>query len=291
MMPGLALAWLMAAVGCAHVGAVEVGGAGVAEVAGPPRTYFDGPWPREALTAEWLDKLLAPIALYPDPLLAQMLPASTYPVEVVRAKRLLDKGVGLEEIDGTDLDVSVKGLARYPGVIALMDEQIEWTERLGQAFLDQQEEVMSAVQRLRVRAVGFGNLYTTAQQEVYYETEHVRIVPVTEYVYVPVYDAPVVYTRACPPYARSPYVSFGDGCAVGPWLNYDCDWRGRRVCRPENWSWQDYCRRDRRGRDDHHGHGHGHGRAAFAAEPRAAEHNGTREQRLVRPEPGPLTPD
>ncbi|MCC6322760.1 MAG: DUF3300 domain-containing protein [Phycisphaerales bacterium] len=274
--------------GCAARSVLEVAGVGAVETA-PPASAFAGPWPREALTAEWMDYLMSPVALYPDPLLAQMLPAATYPVEVVRARRMLDRAATAEEIDATDLDVSVKSLARYPEVILLMDEHIEWTERVGQAFLEQQEEVMDAVQRLRAQAAAIGNLRSNERQTVYTETEYVRIVPVTEYLYIPTYDWSVVYTTPCTRWGGYSYYTYSTGCLVGSWLNYDCDWRYRRVCRPYNWTWWDYCRRDRH--HDHHGRGGWRDREAFAYAPRAAERNGSREERLVRPEPDPLTPD
>ena len=117
---------------------------------------------REAATQAELDQLLAPIALYPDPLLSQILMASTYPLEVVEAARWsrAHPGLGgqdaLAAADPQDWDASVKALVAFPQVLALMDERLEWTERLGDVFVAQEPQVMETVQGLRQKAYAVG---------------------------------------------------------------------------------------------------------------------------------------
>lgn len=205
----------------------------------PPAEHFAGPWPRERLASEELERLVGPIALYPDPLLAHVLAAAADPVDVVRAARLLRNGGNETTLDAADLHASVKALARNPEVILMMDTYLEWTERLGQAHVEQPGDVMTSIQRLRIAAHGLGHLSTAPQQEVIVEREIVRIVPVTEYVYVPTYAPPVVYHRPCPPAYRT--ITFRSCSRVGPWHDLDCDWRERTVCRREGWSWRDWC--------------------------------------------------
>jgi len=149
---------------------------------------------------EELDQMLAPIALYPDSLLAQILMASTYPLEVVQADRWTkaNKNLGGDQLndalDRQDWDPSVKALVPLPQILSMMSERLEWTQKLGDAFLDQQEEVMDTVQRLRARAQAAGNLMDTEQQRVIVQERVIEIVPVQpEVVYVPVYDPMVIY--------------------------------------------------------------------------------------------------
>ncbi len=122
----------------------------------------------QAFSQQELDQLLAPIALYPDPLLAQILMAATYPLDVVEAARWSKanpsvKGTALEDaMQKQRWDPSVKSLAAFPQVLAMMNEKLDWTQKLGDAFLAQQGEVMSTVQALRARAANEGNLQTTS---------------------------------------------------------------------------------------------------------------------------------
>src|SRR6202012_4276841 len=119
-----------------------------------------------------LEKLLAPIALYPDPLLAQMLPASAYPVQIVQAQRWLDKNKALvakndySGIDNQDWDPAVKALARFPNVIKMMNADLDWTTDLGDAAVNQPQDVAEVIQALRQKAEAAGNLKTTDQQTV-----------------------------------------------------------------------------------------------------------------------------
>jgi hypothetical protein len=149
---------------------------------------------------EELDQMLAPIALYPDSLLAQILMAATYPLEVVQADRWAKANRNLmgdqlnDVLDNKDWDPSVKALVPFPRVLAMMSERLEWTQKLGDAFLDQEDEVMDSVQKLRARAEAAGNLRDTEQQRVIVEEGDIVIEPAQpEVVYVPVYDPFVIY--------------------------------------------------------------------------------------------------
>jgi hypothetical protein len=176
-------------------------------------------------SAEELDDLLAPIALYPDPLLAQILPAATFIDQIDEAARQVAQYGKSARIDDQPWDVSVKAVAHYPDVLFMMDQKYDWTESLGQAYLNQQAEVMDAIQRLRAQAEEEGNLASTPQQEVDVEEEAIRIVPAEpDMIYVPRYDPLVVYTEP-----SSGFITFGMGWTIGAWLNRDCDWHGRRV--------------------------------------------------------------
>src|SRR5690242_3823187 len=212
------------------------------------------PAPRTAAaTQPELDQMLAPIALYPDSLLSQILMASTYPLEVVEAARWSRANPGFKGEDAVnaveqrDWDPSVKSLAAFPQVLAMMDQQIEWTARLGDVFIAQEPQVMETVQNLRQRAYEAGNLRSTEQASVIQQGEAYAIEPVSpEVVYVPYYDPRVVYGSwwwpAYPPvywapwpgyYAYPGYVpgfAWGVGITVGTGFFFShCDWRQRRV--------------------------------------------------------------
>ncbi|MBW2483871.1 MAG: DUF3300 domain-containing protein [Deltaproteobacteria bacterium] len=182
---------------------------------------------------EELDQMLAPIALYPDSLLAQVLMASTYPLEVVQADRWAQQNKALEgdalaeELEKQDWDPSVKSLVQFPDVLAMMGEQLDWTQKLGDAFLAQQEDVTNTVQNLRMKAKEADNLKTTEEQIVKVEKEVIIIEPAkTEVVYVPVYNPTVVYGSwwwphyppyyYYPPYYPRPTLyGFASGVAIG----------------------------------------------------------------------------
>ncbi len=163
-----------------------------------------------------LDQILAPVALYPDSLLAQVLMASTYPLEVVMADRWVKQNKNLtgdklvEAADKQPWDPSVKALVPFPDLLSSMAEKLEWTEKLGDAFLAQQAEVMETVQSLRKRAYEAGNLKSTNEQEVVVEKETILVEPADpSVVYVPVYDPWRVYGSwwwpYYPPYVFYPY--------------------------------------------------------------------------------------
>ncbi len=160
-----------------------------------------------------LDALLAPIALYPDELLIQMLMASTYPVQIVAAARWLEKddkkslkGKALvKALEQENWDPSVKSLVPFPQVIATMNQNLEWTQQLGYAVANQQAGVLDAVQRLRRQAQKTGNLKTTEQQRVVVQEETIVIEPASsETVFVPIYQPANVYGEW--PYPETPPV-------------------------------------------------------------------------------------
>ncbi len=156
-----------------------------------------------------------------------ILPASTVPLDVTLATRYLETG-DLDEVDYQPWDESVIGLTRYPDVLAWMDENLEWTASVGEAFYVQPEDVMASIQRLRDDAREVGSLVNTPQQTVIVEQEVIRIVPTDpEVIYVPVYDPQVVYVETYQPDYVGNAISFGAGFAVGTWLSYDFDWNRR----------------------------------------------------------------
>lgn len=179
-------------------------------------------------TAEELDDLLGPIALYPDPLIAQILPASTFIDQIDEAARYVRQYGGSARIDVQPWDVSVKAVAHYPDVLFMMDGKYEWTVSLGQAYVNQPQDLMDAIQRLRATAAAEGNLVSNPYQQVIFEDGVIRIVPSEpQLIYVPRYDPMVVYVeRPAPSYG---FITFGIGFTIGAWLNRDCDWHGRRV--------------------------------------------------------------
>jgi hypothetical protein len=155
--------------------------------------------PGQTLTPDQLDDLLAPIALYPDPLLSQIMVASTYPLEVVQAYQWLERNPGLtgpaltQAAQQQNWDPSIQALVVFPNVLKLLNDDVTWTTNLGNAFLSQQQDVMDAVQRMRQRAEQAGKLASTPQQNVvtmdqggqpYIEIEP----PNPDVIYVPVYD-------------------------------------------------------------------------------------------------------
>ena len=197
---------------------------------------------------EELDQLVAPIALYPDSLLAQIFMASTYPLEVVQAGRWVEQNESLTgdaltaALEQQNWDPSVKSLVNFPQVLQMMNEKIDWTQKLGDAFLAQQKDVMDTAQSLREKAKAEGNLETNQEQKVIVEkeTQTIIIEPSNpQIVYVPTYNPTVVYGRwwypAYTPYYYYPpgYVagaalfSFGVGVAVGAAWGYAwgrCHW-------------------------------------------------------------------
>jgi hypothetical protein len=152
------------------------------------------------LTQQELDQMLAPIALYPDSLLSQILMASTYPLEIVEASRWskanpnLTGDQAVKAVEQYSWDPSVKSLVAFPQILAMMDEKLTWTERLGDAFLAQQPQVMDTVQSLRQKAYAAGNLRSTDQIRVDQQGQTIVVQPANpEVIYVPYYDPRVVY--------------------------------------------------------------------------------------------------
>jgi hypothetical protein len=199
---------------------------------------------------EQLDSLVAPIALYPDAMLAQTLAASTYPLEVMQLDQWMDKNKNLKDKALVDAvakqpwDPSVQSMAAFPEVVQRMAENIQWMTDVGNAFLEQQKDVMDAVQRMRAKAQGTGNLKTGSEQKVETKTtqsgQQVIVVEQAnpEAVYVPSYDPQVVYGAAPAEYPYYPYsypgyqpgtaLAWGSAIAVGGvWAHNNwgnCDW-------------------------------------------------------------------
>ncbi len=179
----------------------------------------------EKLTPDQLADLVAPIALYPDPLLSQILVASTYPLEVVEAQQWLERNGSLKGQQLTDAareqdwDASVQSLVAFPDVLATMNRDVEWTAALGNAFLAQRSDVMAAVQRLRARAKASGKLSSTPQQIVTTETDNgltaIDIAPADpQVIYVPQYDP--AYVWGAPAWGYYPALSYPWGYGFGP---------------------------------------------------------------------------
>lgn len=200
---------------------------------------------KKTFTQQELDQLMAPIALYPDALLAQILMASTYPLEVVEAARWSKAnskvtGKALEDaMAKQSWDPSVKSLTSVPQVLQQMNERLDWMQKLGDAFLAQQQDVMNTVQALRAKADAAGNLKTTEQQVVKTQTQGSQTIyvvesPKPEVVYVPTYNPSVVYGTwwyPTPPYYMYPpaYVyppglAFATGVIVGAAIWGNCNW-------------------------------------------------------------------
>jgi hypothetical protein len=201
------------------------------------------------LKLEELDQLVAPIALYPDPLLAEVLMASAYPIELVQAERWLEANKNLKgdrlkaEVDKQPWDDSIKSLVATPDVLAMMSRELDWTRKLGDAVVAQQPDVMDAIQRLRAKAEANDKLKSTKEQTVTAgEVQGKRLIAIEptnpETVYVPYYDPSVVYGAwpyaDYPPYYWSPppYIgygllaaglAFGAGWAIANWGGY---WNG-----------------------------------------------------------------
>ncbi len=216
-------------------------------VAGSPTAGASKPIP-----GDQLESLVAPIALYPDPLLAQVLVASTYPLEIVQLQQWLMKHKDLkdkalaEAVQKEKWDPSIQGLAALPDLVKQLADNIKWTDELGNAFLAQQSDVMEAVQRMRAKAKDGGKLQSNEQMKVetkVVESKNVIVIEQArpEVVYVPSYD-PVVVWGAAPVYAYPPVVypagyyaagvaiSFGVGMAMGAMFSggwgYGAGWGG-----------------------------------------------------------------
>src|ERR1039457_4681726 len=169
-----------------------------------PGSRRHAPIQAQMLAPEQLNDLVAPIALYPDALLSQVLVASTYPLEVVEAQQWLQRNGSLKGQQLTEAarqqnwDASVQALVTFPDVLAKMNQDVQWTTALGNAFLAQQSDVMAAVQGMRARAQSNGRLSTTPQQTVTTETQGgqaaIEIAPADpQVIYVPQYDPAYVW--------------------------------------------------------------------------------------------------
>lgn len=185
-----------------------------------------------AFTPQQLDQMLAPIALYPDSLLSQTLMASTYPLEVVQAARWSKENASLKgdaavaAVKDKDWDVSVKSLVAFPQTLSMMNDNLDWTQKVGDAMIGQQKDVADSIQRLRARAQAAGNLKSTPQQTVSTQSSGgqnaIVIAPTNpETVYVPYYNPNWAYGQwpypSYPPtyYPPSPYYGYGTALLSG----------------------------------------------------------------------------
>ena len=203
-----------------------------------------------AMSQDFLDSLLAPVALYPDQLLSQVLMASTYPLEIVEAARFVKanpnlRGPALDDaLAGKQWDPSVLSLCAFPQVVDMMSEKLEWTQRLGDAFLANEAAVMATVQQLRQRAQQAGNLVTTAQQRVVVQDQAIVIEPAQpQVVYVPVYNPEVIYgtwwAPAYRPWYWYPPPIWGYPPASPYWYNGFAGfvWGAAWATTYNNWGW------------------------------------------------------
>jgi hypothetical protein len=204
-------------------------------------------------TSEQVQQLVAPIALYPDSLVAQILAASTYPAEVVDASRWMQQHSGLDgqvladAVDPQPWDPSVKALTQFPSVLDNMDRNLSWTSALGDAYVNQPQDVLDAVQVLRQRAQAAGNLLSNSEQTVTAQDQTIDIEPANpEIVYVPFYDpwlaygAPLVAYPGWVPFPgafyNGPGLYYGAGIGIGflagfgwGWHNWGFNWHDHRL--------------------------------------------------------------
>jgi len=218
---------------------------GASQQAAPQGTQQQGA--SDTFSKEELEQLVAPIALYPDELFAQVLMASTYPLQIVQAERWVKANAGLKDkaledaLQKEPWDPSVKSLAPFPQVLTMMSEKLDWTQKLGDAFLAQKQDVMATAQTLRAKAAAEGHLKDSKEQKVITEkTETTTIIKIEpadpQVVYVPTYNPTVVYGAwpypAYPPYyyyppgyaAGAAFVGFTAGVIVGSALWGGCNW-------------------------------------------------------------------
>ncbi|MBP0630344.1 MULTISPECIES: DUF3300 domain-containing protein [unclassified Cupriavidus] len=244
---------VLALAGCQSAAppAVSPSGAGTAQAQSQPAPY----------KAEEIEAMVAPVALYPDPLLSQVLMASTYPLEValaarwVKAHPAVQGDAAVKAVQNESWDVSVKSLVAFPQILEPMGDKLDWTQKLGDAFLAQQKDVLDAVQRLRARARQAGHLESGPQQTVTVETAGpagsaqqtiVRIEPASpDVIYVPVYDPAIVYGgwgyAGYPYYYWPPYGAYYPGDSIGSGIAWgiglaaaiaifgNCDWNNGGV--------------------------------------------------------------
>jgi hypothetical protein len=220
-------------------------------IAAPPLLIAQQSGQAPVFKQEELDQILAPIALYPDALVSQVLIASTYPLEIVQADRFAKQNSSLKgdaltkALEGQSWDPSVKSLVNFPQVVTMMSEKLDWTQKLGDAFLADEKSVMDTIQSLRAKAQAAGNLKTTQEQKVIVEQKIIRIEPASpQVIYVPAYNPTVVYGAwpypAYPPYYYYPpgYVAarsafwFAAGVGLGAAWGYawgSPNWSGGNV--------------------------------------------------------------
>jgi hypothetical protein len=188
-------------------------------------------------SADALDQLLRPIALYPDPLLAEIFAAATVPAQIVMADRYVNSGGDPNQAAEQPWDPSVQALVHYPTVLKWLDDNLPWTTEVGEAFLNQQQDVMASIQHLRMLAQAQNNLRSTLQENVVSDGGNIEILPAnSDEIYVPTYPWNTIY------YDAGVFCSFGVGFPIGLWLTHDWDWRNHHLftwgpghARPVNW--------------------------------------------------------
>ncbi len=192
------------------------------------------------MTPDQLQQLVAPIALYPDSLVAQILAASTYPTQIVEAERWLEANPNLQgqaladAVNQQPWDPSVKALTQFPSVLGNMNQNLSWTQSLGDAYYNQPQDVMNAIQVMRQKAEAAGNLRTTQQQTVTTNGPDIEIQPANPtYVYVPIYDPWLIYGPPIPiwpgfifgpVWVGHPYFGFGFGINIGFFGGFGWGW-------------------------------------------------------------------
>ena len=229
-------------------------------VQGPPPSprYYPESQP-QAAAATPLDQLMAPVALYPDPLISIILPAATFPSDVAAAGAYLNGGGDLGQVDSQPWDPSVRSLAHYPEVAEWMAQNGSWTQTVGAEFISQPSEVMGAIQRLRELASAAGTLTDNREQQVIVEDNFVEIEPAQPgVIYVPRYDPEVVFVDQ-PYYGYGgPFLTYGPAYGAGVWLTFGCNWQGGGIMIVDEYYWH---------RDGGwwHPYGPGPGRGEFVA--------------------------
>jgi uncharacterized membrane protein YgcG len=239
------------------LGAVQVGYASQANQAdAEPAAELAPPSSPDAVQSAWtsdeLNQLVAPIALYPDALVAQIVAAASYPTEIVEADRWIQQHSGLtgqdlaKAADSQSWDPSVKALTQFASVLATMDKNLSWTSALGDAYTSQPQSVLDAVQVMRGRAQQAGNLKNTPQEDVTTDGQTIMVQPADpDVVYVPQYDPWDVYGDplefypdwvGVPGAYLGPGIEFGVGIGIGAfagfgwgWHHWGADWHGRGV--------------------------------------------------------------
>jgi hypothetical protein len=184
-----------------------------------------------------VDQLVGPIALYPDPLIAEILPASTFPSDIVMASRYVAQNGDPDQIAAQGWDPSVQALCHYANILKWMDDNLGWTTQLGQVFQNQQADVMNSIQRLRAQAQGLGNLPSTPQESVATDDGEIEIEPTDpDQMYVPSYPPDTIYDQP------GIYCTFPYALPIGVWLGYDWNWHDHGLVRwgpghprPDNW--------------------------------------------------------
>jgi hypothetical protein len=207
----------------------------------PPQPAPAPPPPAPApVAADPLDQLMGPVALYPDPLISILLPASTFPADIQSAGAYLAQGGDPSQVDGQPWDQSVRALAHYPQVVSWMAQNLPWTQAVGAAFVSEPAQVMEAIQRLRELAQAAGTLASSPQEEVVVDSSYIEIMPAQPgIIYVPQYDPQVVYVDQ-PYYSYDgPYCTWGPAYGAGVWLTFGANWRGGGVLVVDHGYWGD----------------------------------------------------